>query len=260
MKTLQALMREGGRLPFGAIDMHGHFGRYGFPIADLSAAGLTAVMDRVGVERMVCSHMQCMSADAEWGNAEVRTAMDAAPGRILGYVSVFPGDADAGRAVERWLERGFTGLKFHNSNGFPYDHPGYGPALEVADRLRRPVLLHTWGQEAEFSAALAIARRHPGLSILLAHSGCSNLEGYARTARGADNIFLDTCFSRAARGLVERLTAEVGAGKVVWGSDCYFYAMTQQIGRVLGARLSDADKERILRTNAAAILDRARQP
>ena len=55
---------------------------------------------------------------------------------------------------------------------------------------------------------------------------------------------------------MERLTAGAGAEKILFGSDCYFFSMTQQIGKVLGADLSDDEKQKILSGNALRILER----
>jgi predicted TIM-barrel fold metal-dependent hydrolase len=57
---------------------------------------------------------------------------------------------------------------------------------------------------------------------------------------------------------VERGVAAIGADKIVWGSDAYCYGLPQQIGKVLGAKISDADKEKILAGNARRILARRR--
>jgi predicted TIM-barrel fold metal-dependent hydrolase len=232
-------------------------GRYAYPIADLSPEGLVTVMDRVGVDKTVVSHMQCMSTDVDWGNAEILRGMEACPGRILGYISVFPSTVQqVAESVRRWFALGFTGLKFHDSNQFPYDDTAYEPAYEFADRHRLPILLHTWGQEHEFRAARTVAARYANLTFLLGHSGSANIDRYIETANAAENIYLETCFSRAPRGTVETLVQRAGADKVVWGSDSYFYSMTQQVGKILGARISDDDKIKVMRTNAENILAR----
>ena len=69
---------------------------------------------------------------------------------------------------------------------------------------------------------------------------------------------LDTSFSLAPRGVLERLVAEAGAENVVWGSDATFLSMSQQIGRALGARISEGDKRQILSLNALKLLEGVR--
>ena len=241
------------------IDLHGHLGRYAFPIPDLTAAGVVHVMDRCGVARMVCSHMQCMSADDAWGNSQVLSCMRQAPGRILGYVSVFPATPERVHdSVSRWLDAGFTGLKLHDANGFRYDDPAYLPAYELANARAMPVLLHTWGGAPQFGAALAMARRFPDLTLILAHGGSANPDAYISTVLAAPNIVMDTCFSRCPLGLLEYLVKGAGADRVVFGSDCYFYSLTQQLGKVMAADLDEAVQRKVLFENAERILSAIR--
>ena len=261
MKELLDYGRTGSRLPSSdIIDMHGHLGLCAFGIPDHSAASLVAVMDRIGVRSIICSHMQSGGADVIRGNREVLAAMRAFPGRILGYGSVWPwAEAAVGAEVKHCLDAGFIGIKVHNSQGFPYTHASYAPAYELAHERRLPILFHAWGEDRVFAEISEIAGRYPNATILMAHSGSANVEGYLRMGREHANVFLDVVFSCSPRGLVERLVIGVGAEKVVWGSDAYFFSQSQQIGKVLGARIPDSAKEQILSDNALRILARRLQ-
>ena len=260
MSDLAHRLRLGQPPEFGVIDLHGHVGRYAYPIPDLTPEGLLAVLDRTHVEHIACSHMQCMGRDMDWGNREVLACMRACPGRILGYASLFPASATEVREeTARRLADGFVGLKLHDHNGFPYDDPAFLPAYEMADERRLPVLFHTWGQDRQFAAILRVAERFAEMSILLAHGGSQNPDAYIATALAAPNVYIDTCVSGSRRGLVEQLVDGAGADRVVFGSDCYFYSLTQQLGKIMGSRLDDATKRRILRDNAARILERAQR-
>jgi len=259
MSTLLEQALNGERLSIDVVDMHGHLGRYAFAIPDLRPQSIVEVMDRIGISRIVVSHIRCISRDVEFGNAEVLAAMRACPGRILGYVALYPfGPKEVADSARRWLAEGFTGLKVHNANGFPYDDAAYEPAYAMADERRLPVLLHTWGQDKEFAQVSALAGRYPQASFLLAHSGCCNEDGYVRVAREHENVYLELAYSGCARGLVDRLVEAAGVEKVVWGSDCNFFSQSHQIGKVLGARIPDAAKEMVLSGNARRILERAR--
>lgn len=256
MSPLLDLARAGKPLTaLDITDMHGHLGRFNFTIPDLSTAGMVAAMDRLGVARIVCSHMRCMSADAAWGNDEVLRAMGEQPGRILGYFSVWPSDAAAvRREAELRVGQGFVGFKVHNVNGFAYDDPAYEPAYELSQERGLPVLAHTWGDPGEFKTIRILAGRYPRLAFLLAHAGAANEAGYIAIARECPNVYLDTAYSACPRGSIERLVKGAGAEKVVWGSDCYFFSIAQQIGKVLGSAISDADKIRLLSGNARRLL------
>ena len=121
MSELFECARAGRQAPLDIVDIHGHLGLWYPDIADTSAAGLVAAMDRVGVKSIMCSHLQCTSFDMVRGNREVAAAMQAFPGRILGYLVMWPSSEAAVRAEVDWcLEAGFSGVKVHNNQGFPY--------------------------------------------------------------------------------------------------------------------------------------------
>jgi len=50
----------------------------------------------------------------------------------------------------------------------------------------------------------------------------------------------------------------VGPEKVIWGSDCYFFGETHQLGKVVGARILDEEKILILSGNAKRILAKSK--
>lgn len=261
MSELLRAARAGDRLVgLEIIDMHAHLGVTNFTIPDLSVESIISCMDRLGVAQAVVSHLACMSADAERGNREVLAALEAYPDRLLGYMSVWPFSLSWVRQrAEDWLARpGFVGIKVHNSTGFPYTYEAYQPLYALADERRLPVLLHTWGAEQEFAQVRALAEKYPEAVFLLAHSGSNNEAAYLQIARDCPHVYLDTTLSTARRGLLERLVEGAGAEKVVWGSDVHFLNQAQQLGRVLGAMLTEGVVSLVLSGNARAILSRIR--
>jgi hypothetical protein len=240
------------------IDMHGHLGRYNFGIPDLRVRGMVEEMDRMGVESIVVSHMQTMGNEAHRGNEEVLQAMRAYPGRIRGYVVVWPENSDTvRREVEARLEDGFAGVKLHSGNGFSYSDPAYEPVLEICNERRRPLLLHTWAEEETFEAVREIAERYPEIAILLAHAAVMREQDYVELARDYEQVYLDPTMSSTPRRLWERLVEAVGPEKLVWGSDAWFFSATPQLGKLAGAKISEEAKRTILGGTATKILDRA---
>lgn len=243
------------------LDMHGHFGRYLQAVPDLTVEGIVKVLDNVGVHSIVVSHMQCTATDVRYGNDEVLEAMHAYPQRIMGYAVVYPTSAaEVTAEMQRCVDCGFTGLKLHSSNGFPYTEPAYAGALAIANERCMPVLLHTWGSKNDFAVLQELAPRYPGAAFLIAHAGAGNSAGGCTAlARDHENVYLDTSFSAGPRGLVEELVEGAGPSRVVFGSDCYFMSLTQQIGKILGADISEEDKHTILSRNAQRILSKVKQ-
>jgi len=261
MSALLQAVRRGEPLGIpDVIDVHGHLGSgWSFTVPALGPDGLVATMDRLGVRTVLCSHVSCMHGDVHMGNRLLAQAMRAHPGRIAGYVVLWPGSREevAGE-VRRRLDEGFTGVKLHDANGFDYTDDAYAPALAVAHERRLPVLLHTWGQARQFGQVRRLAWRYPDAAIILAHAGSRDLPGYVRLAREFANVHLDTCYSLAPRGMVARLVAQAGPDKVLFGSDCTLLSMTQHIGKVAGAEMPEADKVKVLSGNALRLLARIR--
>jgi len=242
------------------IDIHSHIGRPPFSIPATTADSIVDVMARTGVVTTVITAMLPVSPrETDRANESVLEAVRAYPGRLLGYLRVCPASEPVAlREAERQLDAGFTGLKLHNVNGTPYTHPAYMPFLAAANERRMPVLFHTWGQDEEFNQIRKLTARHPALSLLLAHSGSSQEKEYTRVARQHPRIYLELALSRSPRGLVDRLVEGAGADKVVWGSDVCFINQAHQLGKVLGATISEEQKIQVMSTNARLILERVR--
>lgn len=251
---LEDTVFAGQPLPLkGIMDLHTHMGRnIRFPIAGSDSDSMVRQMDRVGVERMVCAHQAVMSAEVVFGNNEVLKAMKRHPGRILGYAGVFPVNDRLGiEEAKRCLEAGMVGVKMHSVNRIPYTSESYAAIWEFADAGRLPVLLHTWGQIDSLEPVFSKYRK---AQILLAHSGSTDVESYIRAARKFRNVYLELALSLSKYGLVEYFVEQVGSRKVVFGSDMPWISLGQQIGKVLFADITEAQKKDILVNNAARIL------
>ena len=100
----------------------------------------------------------------------------------------------------------------------------------------------------------ALARRHPDVKIIMAHlTGCC-FRG-VREAKGCANLYIDTSGGYPEEGLVEYAAEHLGADHVLYGSDLPIRENTVTIGRILGARLSVADKQKMLYGNTARLLN-----
>ena len=242
-------------------DMHAHVGRFAFNIPAVNGESILGAMDRTGVSRTLVAAMPRMSLDdARRGNDEVLAAIQVCPDRLLGYCYLWPAAAQCVQAeMTRCIAAGCIGAKLHNMNGVSYAHPAYRPALAIASERRMPVLCHSWGQREEFDEFRRIIERHPGCTLLLAHAGACNLDGYIRFAREHDHVYLELAGTAAPRGAIEALVQGAGAERIVWGSDVCFINQAQQLGRVIGAPLTHEQTSLVLSQNAHRILSRIRQ-
>jgi predicted TIM-barrel fold metal-dependent hydrolase len=209
-------------------------------------------MDRLGIQAMALIAFDAIGPDFRGGNDRVTAAMRDHPGRFLGYATVDPNEPEAmGGELERCFERlGFHAIKFHcGTHGYPADGEQYQPALEFANANELAVLIH--GRVTE-----AMLQRYPRARFISAHVGGWDGRGTndaVQLARRYPNLYLDLAASTVTNGVIEKLVAEAGADRIVHGSDAPLMDPGYQLGRVLAAKLSAAEKEKILYSNAARL-------
>ena len=142
----------------------------------------------------------------------------ATEGRLFPFCRLDPhGDAIA--EAERALDRGARGIKLHpRAEQFALDHPNLAPVFALADERRLPVLVHAGrGIPALGRHAVEATGRHPGMRLILAHAGISDLAWIWREAPAHPNLFFDTSWWSPAD--LQALLALVPPGQVLMASD-----------------------------------------
>ena len=197
-------------------------------------------------------------------NTHVAEAIKRYPGRLLGFCYVNPvQQREALAEIDRCIGGlGFSGIKLWVA--CHADEPCVFPIVEKAIALRVPVLQHTWykkgGSENEPGESTcehyaALARRYPQAKLIAGHVG-GDWERGIKVVKPCANIVADVCGSDNYFGFVEMAVRELGADRVVFGTDMPGRSMASQIGKVIGADISDADKEKILGENVERLLRR----
>ena len=243
------------------IDCHAHPG----PHAEIDSSGgkgtaedMIDWMDQCGVSMAISSVIEGCWGNAPRGNDTMARIVAEHPDRFVGYTCVNPryGEEEALEQLEKHLLRGnHKGIKIHpcNSN-YPAYGFGYRPVWEFANQHGLPVLSHTWLDESQDKPAMfvPIAKEFPRVKVILGHSGGSidGMETAIDAAKEAGNIYLDLCCSNMPDGIIELMVKEVGAERVLFGTDTWFFDGRAKIGQVAAARIPDADKRKILGLNA----------
>lgn len=149
-------------------------------------------------------------------NAACLASARRSEGRMTALVRVVPDEVDA---VEGLLDAGARGIKLHlSSDEVDLADPRLEPALALADERRLPVLVHA-GPEVDTvrTAALRTCERWPGLRLVLAHCGLSDLGRLHRHVGDVPNLFLDTSWWTPAHLMA--LFRLVPPGRVLAASD-----------------------------------------
>jgi len=150
----------------------------------------------------------------------------ASDGRLFPFCRLDPHSEDPLAEAERSLDRGARGIKLHpRAEGFGLHHPGLERVFALADERRLPVLVHAGrGIPALGRHALEVTGRHPGLRLILAHAGISDLSWIWREAPEHPNLFFDTSWWSPAD--VQALIALVPPAQILMASDAPYGSPT----------------------------------
>jgi hypothetical protein len=151
-------------------------------------------------------------------NDMVLAEADAAGGRLFAFCRLDPADSPATEA-RRCVAAGARGIKLHpRAEGFNLDHPALESVYAFADEERLPILCHAGrGIPALGRHAIEVCSRYPGLRLILAHAGISDLAWIWREAPDHPNLFFDTAWWSPTD--LQALFALVAPGQILMASD-----------------------------------------
>lgn len=228
-------------------------------------AQLVAIADRMGIERL------CVYMGIPWSrdpkpetfrkeNDQVLEAIAKFPDRAFGFVYLNPKHVEESLAeLDRCVARGpMVGVKLwvaHRCNAAELD-----PILKRAGELQAVIFQHTWLKvagndpgESTPDDLVQLAARHPTTPIICGHTG-GDWERGIRTIRASKNLYADLAGSDPVAGYTEMAVRELGAERVIYGSDAGGRSFASQLGKVLGAQIPDAAKQLILSGNLRRLL------
>ncbi|HEX4212416.1 MAG TPA: amidohydrolase family protein [Candidatus Dormibacteraeota bacterium] len=250
------------------IDMHVHTRSPGCRYDPEEMAESIRLARRAGISRMVQLHNLVDAGGVEPTPADVRRSNDLGmrivaehPDTYLGLCYLNPSHPPTFllEEIERCVAAGnLSGIKLWVSVS-ARSHL-LDPIMERARELGVPVLHHAWykttgyvHQESTPEDIADLAGRHPRTTIVMAHLSGGGWRG-VRDVRAHPNVLVDTSGGQPLAGLVEYAVAQLGAERVIYGSDWPIRDYATQRGRVLGADLARRDRDLVLAGNAARIL------
>jgi hypothetical protein len=128
-------------------------------------------------------------------------------------------------------------------------------SIERAAELKAVIFQHTWLKtggnlpgESSPQDLVALADHHPTVPLVCGHSG-GNWELGLRAVRARPNVAVDLGGSDPTAGFVEMAVRELGAERVLYGSDAAGRSFASQLGKVLGAEVPGSAKRLILGEN-----------
>jgi predicted TIM-barrel fold metal-dependent hydrolase len=245
-------------------DAHGHLSPPGETPSD-QIARVLRFADRMGIERVVVFMgypwlMDPTPDELRQQNDQVMAAVTHSSGRAFGFVYLNP------RHVEASLDE---------LNRCVRDGPLVGVKLWVAARcreacldslvaraaeLKAPVLQHTWSKitgnlpgESTAEDLAVLAERHPGAWFIAAHAG-GDWETGIRAIRAHPQVLAEISGGDPTSGVVDMAARELGARRVLYGSDFPGRSFASQLAKVLGASITVEAKRLILAENLRRLL------
>jgi predicted TIM-barrel fold metal-dependent hydrolase len=260
-------------------DLHCHLSGLPGRTPDERMARLIEFADRMGIERL-CVYMGLTLSydpdpkDMRKQNDEVLQALSHWHDRAFGFVYLNRNHVEASlRELDRCVRDGpMVGVKLWVARRC--DDARLDPLVARATELQAVVFQHTWfktpaagaGPEALWRPGggnvpgestpqdlAALAKRHPKASLICGHTE-GNWELGVRTVAGLPNVALDLAGSDTTQGITEMAVREVGAERVLYGSDVPGRSFASQLAKVQGADVPEAAKRQILKENLRLLL------
>ena len=247
------------------IDTHIHYGDSVRMNMKTSTVDLIQEMDKNGISKAICIHIEALLYSMESGNRKTLELMTAHPDRILGYCTI--PSARLGTSVIPHIETcikeyGMVGVKMYSVPypgtdrvWIPFSVPSFYPVLAAVEALSVPLLVHASPEEVE-----KVASRFPNLNIIMAHSGnAPEMHGQwhraVYAAKKYSNIYLDMCGSTIDIDCLCFALEELGPSRIIYGSDWPLFKFEFALARFRSLELSSREEEQMLSENAQRLFD-----
>jgi predicted TIM-barrel fold metal-dependent hydrolase len=251
--------------PYRVWDLHCHFASLDGRTPAEKMAGLVSHADRMGIERILVYMGYPMVPDPSpeelrRQNDQVLDALQHFHDRAFGLAYVSPAHVEASlEEIDRCIADGpMVGIKLWVARRC--SDPAIDPIIRRTADLSGLIFQHTWiksggnlpGESSPDDLA-GLASRFPGVPLVCGHAG-GDWERGIRAVRPHASISVDLAGSDPTAGFAEMAVRELGADRVLYGSDAGGRSFASQLAKVLGADLPDEARHAILGGNLRRLL------
>lgn len=184
---------------------------------------------------------------------------------LLSFGGLHPDCEHVLEEIEKLKDMGLAGIKFHPPfQQVDLTDKKYAEMWKHINHLGFPVLIHCGSARRERpydlypSGVEKLIRYLPDVPVILAHMGGRSMEAREgeSLANLPENVFIDTAMSAERQELAdfERLAAEFGPDRVLYGSDFPYGTQKAAIDYIRSSSFSESEKELMLGENALKIL------
>jgi predicted TIM-barrel fold metal-dependent hydrolase len=247
-------------------DLHCHLSGISGRTPEERMTKLLAYASRMEIER-ICVYMGMQFLhhpgpdDLQRQNDEVIAGLAHYHDRAFGFCYVSGEHVEASlREIDRCIGNGpMVGVKLwvaKRANDAALD-----AIVERASKHRALIFQHTWIKsdgsqlidESTPGDLVALATRFPDTNFVCGHSG-GTWEPGIRAVRSLSNIHVETAGFDPTTGMVEMAVRELGAQRVLFGSDAGGRSFGSQLAKVVGADIPEASRQLILAGNLRRLL------
>lgn len=244
------------------IDFHCHIGKSKvfYPRESGSPRDIVGVMDRRGIDKVVLFPASTLKKAPRYYEDVLEAAREF-PDRFIPFFGANPKDERVCDMLEMVVEKyGFKGLKFHTyGSGVAANDPLWVyPIAEKARELKICMMVHSdpsiYGTPWQVGL---LAMDFPDIPIVMAHMGFVDViynDAAINMAKRAPNLYLETC-GVSAEAKVAQAVKEIGASRVIYGSDMPFHDPAFDLARIQYAKISEEEKKWVLGGTAKKLLD-----
>ena len=253
-------------------DLHAHLTARGSTPEEVMEL-LVRTADRVGIER-ICVYMGMSfkltptPEELRRQNDQVLRAIARFPDRAFGFVYLNPNYLEVSlEELNRCVAEGpMVGVKLWVATRA--SSPKLDPIVERAAELDAVIFQHTWDKlggdpaqsgggnlpgESTVQDLVELATRYPDYPFVMGHAGGDWQRG-VRAVRAHENILVGVAGGDPERGMVEMAVRELGAERVLYGSDVAGRSFGSQLAKVYGARISEEERELIFSGNLRRLM------
>lgn len=243
------------------IDCHMHLKHGDAARTEWSADAIIEIMDQAGIDKAVVFGMSTTTARSI---ELARQAVQKFPRRLIPFLYALPSyERPVIREIETAIsDHAFRGIKIHAGECTLAEYI-IDPVIRLAGTFPVPCLIDCAGNA---TVAARLAETFPQTTLLLAHMGrylstdVQLVEQFIRVAEKFENVYLDLS-AVALVYKIEEAAQRLGARRLVWGTDGPYknpdavtYAKAE-MDKVRNLKLNDADKQLILGSNIARLLN-----
>ena len=246
-------------------DLHVHLSGVPGLTPEERASQLLRYADRMQMEKL-CIYMGMKwsqdpkPADLRKQNDEVLRALKAHPDRLIGFVYLSAKHVQESLAeLDRCVANGpMVGVKLWVARRCATEE--IDPIIKRATELKALIFQHTWFKvngnyagESTPDDLVEVAKRFPEVPLICGHTG-GNWELGIRAIKRYPNLYADLAGSEPTAGYTEMAVRELGAERVIYGSDAGGRSFATQLAKVHGAAITEEQKHLIFGGNLRRLL------